>query len=181
MKECQIEHHDVQVAAGAINAFLDAFGAYRSRGVKVLARHFGVDTLSSEPGSLYPVEKLLDGMRELQSQFGRSFITRIGQAIYERTAFPPNLDSVPAALAAADTAYYMNHTNGAGKLGHYTWALEGPRAGRMICDNPYPCSFDQGIFAGIAAQFGQVAKITHVDEATCRHTGGDQCTYLIEW
>lgn len=181
MQESAIEHTEAQVMGGVINAFLDAFGAYRTRGVKVLSRHFGVETLSADQSALYPVDKLLLGMNELQAQFGRGFMTRIGQAIYERAAFPPNLDSLPVALAAVDTAYYMNHANAEGKLGHYTWLADGDHRGRMVCSNPYPCAFDQGIFAGIATQFGCNAKITHLDESTCRHSGGDQCTYLIEW
>ena len=180
MKECAIQHDGVLVMGGVVDAFLDAFGAYRSRGLKVLARHFGtnVDTMR---GQTYPVERLLLGMKELQEQFGRGFMTRIGRAIYERAEFPPNLDTFGVALAAVDTAYYMNHQNAEGKIGHYGWHSYGPTTGKMVCDNPYPCAFDMGIFAGMAAQFKVDARITHLDEPTCRHTGSDTCTYLVEW
>jgi hypothetical protein len=181
MKECVIEHDGVLVMGGVVDAFLDAFGAYRSRGVRVLARHFGVETLNQGREQAYPVDKLLAGMKELQEQFGRGFMTRIGHSIYERAVFPPNLDSFAVALAAVDTAYYMNHQNAEGKIGHYRWINEGAARGRMVCDNPYPCAFDMGIFAGMAAQFGAGAKITHVEEQVCRHGGAEQCTYLVEW
>jgi hypothetical protein len=181
MKECVIEHQDVLVFGGVVDAFLEAFGSYRSRGVRVLARHFGVETLDHGREQTYPVAELLAGMKELQEQFGRGFMTRIGQSIYERAEFPPNLDSMGVALSAVDTAYYMNHKNGESKLGHYRWTSNGPTQGRMVCDNPYPCAFDLGIFAGMATNFGVSAQITHAEEQICRHTGGEQCTYLIEW
>lgn len=181
MKECEIEHTDVSVTGGVVNAFLDAFGVYRARGMRVLGRHLGLDTLSPESNALYPVDKLLQGMNELQSQFGRGFLTRIGQSIYERAMFPGNLDTFPIALAAADAAYYMNHANAEGKIGHYHWSPDGQGSGTMVCDNPYPCAFDQGIFAGMALQFGCDLTITHLEENVCRHTGASHCTYRLEW
>jgi predicted hydrocarbon binding protein len=51
----------------------------------------------------------------------------------------------------------------------------------MVCDNPYPCAFDQGIFAGMARRFGCYVNITHLDEVMCRHTGSNQCSYRVEW
>jgi hypothetical protein len=181
MRECAIDAEDVLVRGGVINAFLDAFGTYRTRGVRVLARHFGVEKLDPMPEGLYPVHRLLGGMQELQEQFGRGFMTRIGQSIYERAVFPPDLATLEVALAAVDTAYYMNHTNAVGRLGHYSWTQEGAGSGRMVCDNPYPCAFDMGIFAGMAKQFGVGVEIDHLDPETCRHSGADACTYRIAW
>lgn len=181
MRECELEDEGILVMGGVVAAFLDAFGAYRNRGQRVLARQFGVDELDPDPEQLFPAEKLLAGMKELQGQFGRGFMTRIGQSIYERAAFPPDLNTLGAALAATDTAYYMNHQNAEGKIGHYTWTQETDSRGRIVCDNPYPCAFDQGIFLGMASKFGVSAKVTHVDEDVCRHKAGLQCTYVIEW
>src|SRR5260221_13021690 len=114
MKECVIEHEDVLVLGGVVDAFLEAFGSYRSRGLRVLARHFGVETLTSGQEQTYPVAELLAGMKGLQEQFGRGFMARIGQFIYERVEFPPSPDSMGVPLSAVDTAYPMNTTKAQG-------------------------------------------------------------------
>jgi hypothetical protein len=181
MKEFVVEHEGILVLSGVVDAFLEALGSYRAHGMSVLARHLGIETLSHGPDQSYPVEKLLSGMKEIQEQFGTGFMMRIGHSIYERAVFPPNLTSFGVALAAIDTAYYMNHRNAEGKIGHYRFSSEGARRGRMVCDNPYPCAFDSGIFAGMAAQFGVDARITHVEETVCRNRGALQCSYLLEW
>jgi hypothetical protein len=182
MKEFEVKGgEDVLCSGSVLRAFLDAFGAYRSRGQKVLARHAGVEELDVDPAAFYPIQALLNGMRELQEQFGQTFMTRIGRSIYERAIFPEGLDSFEAVLTATDVAYYMNHVNAEGKIGHYEWIKKGPRVAHMVCDNPYPCAFDLGIFSGVAAKFGVEATITHLDEHICRHKGGEVCTYRIEW
>lgn len=181
MKEFGLQDDEVLVKGGILDAFLDAFGAYRSRGEKVIARHLGESGLEIRPDAEYPCRKVLEGFRELQEQFGPGFLHRVGQYIYERAQFPPALDTFESVLEAMDDAYHMNHVNADAKIGHYRFTKEGTSAGRVVCDNPYPCAFDMGIFAGVAKQFGVQAKIIHEDQEVCRHEGADRCTYRIEW
>ena len=74
----------------------------------------------------------------------------------------------------------MNHQCETGEIGGYTWQPNGGKAGRIVCDNPYPCAFDQGLLETIAQRFEPSAKVTH-EEGACRHEGGDACTFKVEW
>lgn len=51
----------------------------------------------------------------------------------------------------------------------------------MVCTDPYPCSFDVGLYQGMAKQFSVEAKVTHEEDAPCRRDGGERCVYRIEW
>lgn len=181
MKEFECADPELKVSNGVVNAFLAAFGPYKSRGQKVLSRHFGVETLSSDPAAWYPLAKFFEGMRELQDQMGQDFLFKVGSFIFGNAAFPPGIDSVEKALASIDQAYKMNHDERAKQhIGSYRWVPDGDRQGRMVVDVPYPCSFDLGIVTSIAQRFQPGAKVRH-DDGHCRQKGGDSCTYLVGW
>ncbi len=181
MKEFELDDEDVMVRGIAVEAFIDAFGAYRSRGEMVLARFLGTEDDSIRSDGYYGATKLLAAFRELQDQFGVEFMYRAGHHLYERALFPPGIASFEDVLVALDEAYYLNHRNADGKIGHYKYTKTGPTSGLMVCDNPYPCALDMGLFAGSAERFDENASLTHEDEALCRHKGADQCIYRIEW
>ena len=122
----------------------------------------------------------LEVMSEFQRQFGEAFLRRMGTLIFEKAAFPPGIDNVEKGMALIEAAYNMNHADGQGKIGGYRWTLDG-RGGVMLCDNPYPCSFDIGIVTSIAQRFQPSAVVTHLQPEVCRHRGGDACSYKVEW
>lgn len=175
-------HGDTQVNGPVMKAFLAAFGPYVKRGEQVLSKQFSVPEISGSPDAWYPLSGYMKAMEDFQRQFGQEFLRKIGQFIFTNAVFPPGIDSLEKGLSSVDTAYHMNHKfTGAPDIGHYLWKIEGSRQGLMICDNPYPCSFDLGIVETIAKQFKPKATVTHDDQKPCRHTGGDSCTYLVAW
>ena len=181
MKEFDVQDESIMVKGMLLTAFLQAFGAYKSRGERVLKRHLGGESIEINENELYPCSKVLAGFRELQDQFGPDFIQRVGQFLYENVPFPEELDSFEATLAGMNPVYYGTHANAEGKIGHYRFEKTGPKSGLMVCDNPYPCAFDMGILLGVAKSFGEEATITHEKEEPCRRDGGERCTYRIEW
>jgi hypothetical protein len=181
MKEFELEHEDVIVLGVVVEVLLDAFGAYRARGEKVITRYFSEDGRAILPDGEYPAYKLLHALRDLQTQFGAGFMRRVGQHVYEHAPIPPQLETFESVLAELDQVYQANHQNGAGRIGSYAWTKVADDRGRMVCDNPYPCAFDMGLLAGVSKQFDVEITLAHEDEATCRHLGGDQCTYVVEW
>lgn len=181
MKEFECPDPNVTVHRGGIDAFLAAFGAYRVRGEKVVLRHLGITELDRSPNATYSVARYLGAMRELQDQFGTDFLFKVGTFIFENDVRPPGLDSIEAAMSVTNDRYYSNHQNAEGKIGGYYWTKTGERAGKLVCDSPYPCAFDHGLLASTCKRISQTAKVSHDEAGPCRHKTGEQCTYLVEW
>ncbi len=93
-----------------------------------------------------------------------------------------------------DIAYHLNHRkNGAPMfdpatgtmldgIGHYkTEFLEKERRAIVVCEEPYPCEFDRGLVAALAARFEPMAKTAHDNDAPCRKKGESSCTYVVSW
>lgn len=180
MREFECRDSTIRIRRGAIDGFLEAFGPYRSRGEKVVLRAMGIDVLPTEQDATFPLMGYLDAMRELQNQFGSAFMRKTGTFIFEKTIFPPGLDTIEKAMASVGQAYYLNVLGDERTIGSYQWTVSGERRGVMFCDNPFPCAFDLGIFEGISRRFESSARVTHADGA-CRNKQGDSCSYAIEW
>lgn len=183
MREFQCNDPSVLVAGPVIQTFLSALGPYQGRGVKVVRRIFKLDDVRTDPGTFYSLQHYLSVLDEFQKQFGDGFLQRMGTLIYEsidKASFPETIDSAGPALAWVDTAYQMNHSNATGKIGGYHWTPSAD-GGTMVCDNPYPCSFDLGVVGTIAKRFAPEAKLTHLHPEACRHRAAESCTYLVEW
>jgi hypothetical protein len=147
----------------------------------VLAKH-GLAVI--EPEKWYPQQTWLDVLREVAAaKFNAMFdLVSIGMHIPENAAFPPDIDSIPAALASIDVAYHMNHRNG--EIGEYRFVGVNDKQIDMICRNPYPDDFDYGIIYSMARRFrtaGSHFVVRHDDHAPCRKKGADSCTYHITW
>jgi len=100
--------------------------------------------------------------------------------IPENAIFPPNIDSVIAALQSIDVAYQMNHRGG--EIGDYRAIVINDHNVDLICNNPYPDDFDYGIIYGMARRFcpkDLQFTVYHDNDAPCRKTGGDSCTYHV--
>lgn len=181
MKEFECPDAGITVSRGVVDSFLAAFGAYKARGEKVVARHVGIAQLSDDPTAIFPLGKFLGAMSELQEQFGGPFMRKVGSYIFDKAVFPPGIDTITKGMELVNTAYYMNHNEqAAGRIGGYHWQATGERSGRMTLDNPYPCAFDVGIIETIARRFESTAKVEH-EPGACRHEGADRCVYRVEW
>ncbi|MDX2079079.1 MAG: hypothetical protein SFZ02_21795 [bacterium] len=134
------------------------------------------------PEGWYNQQKWLDSFRELNSKKFLSLVS-IGMKIPDLAAWPPDINTVHAALASINVAYSMNHRNGA--IGGYYYTETGPTSGTMVCENPYPSDFDYGLIYRTVQKFRDSTStkllVKRDDTQPNRITGANSCTYYIEW
>lgn len=175
----------VEVRGEVVAAFIDGFpSGTREIGLEILKRH---NIHNPRTGQFYPLQALLNAMKEISQEIGPHLLTRIGERIAFNAQLPPGLDSLEQCLASIDVAYHMNHRGG--EIGHYNYAYKGFEGGlhraTMTCPNCYPCAFDLGVIEGFSQRFvpsdaaGLVVR--HDDTQPCRQKGGNSCTYLVSW
>jgi len=144
--------------------------------LKILAKN-GID--NPKPGEWYSQQAWLDSFREISQRIGEGTLRTIGMAIPKNAKFPPEINNTHAALASIDVAYHMNHRKG--EIGNYKYINTGEKSARIVCRNPYPCSFDIGIITTMARRFTPSAVVEHEKSQPCRKNGADSCTYNIVW
>jgi hypothetical protein len=169
----------VEVSGAAVLSVIRGMPAFEARARRILLAHGMVDPREDR---WYPQQAWLDAFRTIAADIGGATLTQIGKKIPESAIWPPVINTVAAALASIDVAYHLNHRGG--EIGHYHFEPRGPRAAVMVCDNPYPCAFDQGIIEATARRFspeGVFLWVTHDPSKACRQKGGESCTYDISW
>ncbi len=185
MAEFKSFSRNVEVMGEVIEAFIAGFPSeLKNLGLEVLGKH-GID--NPQQGQFYELQALLDAMREIQDRFSSQMLYRIGENIAGKAKLPPGIDSLEVCLASIDQAYHMNHRGG--EIGRYEYvelAEEGGlKRARLVCPNPYPCSFDRGVIEGFAHRFKtpeiRDVLVLHDESQPCRKKGGDSCTYTVSW
>lgn len=175
----------IEVVGHVIQAFLAGFPqGTESVGLRILESHGIKDPRS---GEWYQLQAFLNATKEIAEKVGPHMLSRIGGQIASNAQLPPGLDSLEKCLASIDTSYYLNHRGG--EIGHYHFTSDGSegglKRGKMVCPNPYGCSFDRGVIEGFVTRFSPNgtggALVRHDDSRPCRRKGGDSCTYLIAW
>ncbi len=183
----------VEVNGDTVLSFINSMDEGQERRWGMLAHH-GIEP---EPGQWYPQQAWLDAFRDIAETLGDMSLFVIGKAIVDNAEFPP-MENLQEALNAIDVAYHMNHrlhgeimynpetgekTPG---IGHYhleSFDRDNKRA-IMVCDNPYPGRFDEGIIAQVARRFKPSFKNPTVEldpDRESRARGGESCTFIIEW
>jgi hypothetical protein len=175
----------VEVTGEGIGAFVAGFPvSVRAHGWQILKKH-GLDNVSNN--QFYPLQAWLDAMKEISQSLGSQLLVRIGEAVSFSAVLPPNITGLKDCLESMDVAYHMNHRHG--EIGSYRYTDLGVQGGlargKMVCHNPYPCAFDNGVFEGFAKRFppagGDEVLVRHDDSEPCRHRGGESCTYILTW
>lgn len=184
---------EVEVNGTTVLSFVESMDNGRDARRAILNKH-GIDP---GPGQWFSQQAWLDAFREVEETIGETNVFMIGKAIVDHAEFPPMKD-LEQALNAIDVAYHMNHrlhgqlmyesTTGEmiPGIGHYELRRfdSDARVAVMVCNNPYPSRFDEGIIAQVARRFKPAFRNTHVerdDEAECRARGDESCTYVIQW
>lgn len=191
MAEFQAFTLGVEVNGDAVRSVVDGVGVFKEEALAMLAKHGIRDP---QKGQWYSQQAWLDSFRSIAEGVGPATLFSIGYEIPRNALFPPEIDGVTNALQAIDVAYHMNHRvggvvmfdpNGGGMLegiGHYRFVALDGHNGKMVCENPYPCSFDRGIVTAMAQRFSTgVPRVRHDDTAPCRKNGADSCTYTVAW
>jgi hypothetical protein len=139
----------------------------------------------------FPLGLNLQVLSGIQQELGGEALFQIGVSVPRYANFPPAINDLSGAMQALDVAFHMNHRRDgvvmydAAKeemlegIGHYGRACgaDGHLVGRS--SSVYPCAFDRGIFAGLAARFEPGSQVDHGPQADCRDRGGPACIYVI--
>ncbi|MDY7232420.1 hypothetical protein [Hyalangium rubrum] len=168
-----------EVFGKAVSAILAAMMAIQSRAERILAAN-GISPLRED--TWYPLESVLQTFRDIQAQIGPNTVRAVGRKIPETAPFPA-IHSMEEALRGLDVAYQMNH-RGTSNIGGYHYTPTGERSGRVLCDNPYPCEFDEGLIDALTERYRPkdsfFIRVTH-EPGACRQHDDTGCTYLVAW
>lgn len=183
---------DIEVNGNTVYAIVDGFGIVKSLSKSHLKKAGLPEEI--DPNEWFSQEKWLNAFKSISKLYGDDTLFRIGLSIPKNATFPPWIKTIEDAIKSIDIAYHMNHRkNGkvmfnekTGKItegiGHYGFQkVKGKNKIISECNNPYPCSFDQGIITAMADKTNPNAEVTHDNDKPCRKKGADNCTYIITW
>lgn len=186
----QIKNKNLTVSGASIRSFIEALDSHKEIGVEILKKHGIPDPDAVE---WYSMRAYLDVYKELEMTIGNSMLFAIGEKVPKNAVFPAGIDTIEKALASIDIAYHMNHALDGkimfdpttGKMtegiGHYHFEMIDENRARIICDNPYPTFFDEGIIFAIAQRFNESSFVALEENSHGRSQGGDKDVYLINW
>ncbi len=170
----------VQVRGEAVRAVVDGMNGANWKALEILAEH---NIHNPKWEMWYLQQNWLSALKGISETLGQDAIRAIGRKIPENALFPPGIDTIEKALQSIDVGYHMNHCGG--EIGAYEFQGTGPRSAKIVCRNPYPCAFDQGIIEAMAARFkpddSVAVSVQHDDSVPCRRHGADSCTYVVTW
>jgi len=184
---------DVEVNKQTVLSVVEAIGEERGQRLNILIKN-GIDIERKE---WFSQQKWLDSFKDIAISLGDTNLFLIGKAIIDNAIFPP-IKNLEEGLRMIDFAYHMNHRlnsqvmydeatgNMIDGIGHYNlvefnWKN---KTAVMVCDNPYPSKFDEGIIAQIVSMHkptGAIEKVSLDLSKETRTRGANTCTYKISW
>ncbi|MBD3195300.1 MAG: hypothetical protein GF317_09610 [Candidatus Lokiarchaeota archaeon] len=169
---------NVKVIGQTIMSIVDAMGAFKARAYEYLEEN-GIKDIKDD--GWYSAQGFLNVLKKNYERTGDSSLKVIGMKVPEKAVLPPQIDDIVGVLNLLDKTYQMNHQGG--NIGNYSFTKTGDRTGTMVCDNPYPCAFDQALIESFMNKFrerGALPSVKHA-EGDCRMEGANSCTYNIKW
>lgn len=169
-----------EVNGETILSFVLGTGPFKDNAIKILSENGIVDP---QPGKWYSQQYWLDAFKSISQKFGKNTLKQIGKSIPSSAVFPPQINSIEAALEAINFAYHSNHRNG--EIGNYIFKKTSERSASITCDNPYPCSFNEGLIQAMAERFkpsdSPIIHVAHTQDGNCIDTGNGLCTFTVKW
>jgi hypothetical protein len=167
--------NSVEVLGSSINSTISSLPDYGETAAKqIFARH-GIENPSDD--EWYPNTANLAALSTLYEKFGPGLLQKIGRDKPKNTAWPPTIETATEAVMSINEAYQRNHRNG--ELGGYHAEQLDESRVKLVCDNPYPCPFDEGLIEGVAFEFATGTAIVNEIGDECREEGGEHCTYEV--
>jgi hypothetical protein len=167
-----------EISGASIQAYVHALGLSQRRGLQVLAEH-GISNVS--PDAWYSWQAYLNAQRAIYEDVGPNTVGRIGRMLVEESSFPPEIDTVHAALASLNDDYLLRHRGR--DVGGFLYTPKDERSGRMIIRNPYPCQLDWQVVEALCRRFrpknSLAVYLSHDGE--CRNDGAEQCEIDVRW
>ncbi|HEX8434158.1 hypothetical protein [Archangium sp.] len=173
---------NVEVQGQSIIAVVGGLQLLKNKALRLLAEN-GIQTL--EPLGWYPLRDALAAIHSIHEKIGPSTLRAVGRQVPEHIRFSPEVRTLEQALRALDAAYQQNHRGQVGgNIGGYRLESVSARSARLVCDNPYPCDFDQGILEALCERFRPKDSVwMRVEHGAhgCRQQSGFACTYHVTW
>ncbi len=185
---------DVEVIPEAVLAILNCMENGKAFRAELLKKNgFEIDKSTG-----LSIQKVLNVLWEIQEKLGEMNLFLIGKAVTSNAILPPMKD-LEEALRSIDIGYHMNSRLNnkpmfdpiRGKvidgIGNYllTEFDSKNKKAVMVCTNPYPSKFDEGIITQFVRKFRPANSLTSTVELDSskptRTNGGDSCTFLISW
>lgn len=172
----------VEVRGDVVLSFVDVMGAFKSLAEGILEDN-GIKDPS--PEGWYLQQAWLNSFKTITEQIGPNTLFQLARQIplsAGASKLYGNIDTLETALFVLDEAYRSSHRGG--EVGHYIFVKTGERSGQMHTMNPYPCDFDRGLLDSLTRRFEPVnpyLDVFHNDQAPCKKSGADSCTYTIAW
>jgi len=179
MKQFISSSKAVEVNAETIYTFIDALGDFKYNAVNILKK-FGIENV--KPGNWYNQQAWLNSFKEISKNCGNTTLYLVGFKIPDNALFPKDINTVQDALYAINIAYHMNHRGG--EIGNYNYEKKTDSSGVMICNNPYPDSFDLGLITSVVRKFNKFKtkeRIIINQTKPTRNRGGLSTEFLICW
>jgi hypothetical protein len=184
---------DVEVNKQTVLSVVEACGEERGQRLNILIKN-GIDIERKE---WFSQQKWLDSFKDIAISLGDTNLFLIGKAIIDNAIFP-TINNLEEGLRMIDIAYHMNHRlngeimfdeatgNMIEGIGHYSLIEFNSidKTAVMVCDNPYPSKFDEGIIAQIVSKYkptGAIYKVSLDLTKETRTRGANTCTYNISW
>ena len=168
----------VEVNGRTVLANVDGIpDTFEEQAFEILAEN-GIE--DPDPEGWYSQQAWLDSLEQIEDEVGESTVKNIGKSIPENAEWPPGVTTVVGGLESIDEAYRANHRGG--EIGHYAAERVDDGTIEVRCDNPYPCTFDQGLIESAAKTFTDsgIPLVTETGDE-CRDEGGDECVYEVTW
>lgn len=194
MSQYKVYVKNVEVSGKAVLSFVDGIKEFKEKAIKILAEH-GINSPESE--KWYSQQSWLDAFKEISGRIGSKTLFQIGKKIPEYAEWPNDINDLEDALSSIDVAYHMNHRLDGEVLydkavnsmkegiGHYRMDKLGRKKIRLVCDDPYPCEFDEGIIKAISDKFhpkrAKNLHIVHDESCPCKKYGNESCVYFVTW
>lgn len=186
MTEYKLSFPNVEILGSMVYSLWAAFPeSFQGLIKKILLKH---EVAEVDPSKWYPLQPILDSLKEIESAYGHQLLTQVGEQAALRAPVPPEVDSLKKCLSALNATVSNFHRGG--DVGGYSFKEETGAGGLVryvvTVSTPYPCSLTRGYLEGFSRRFGKGDKqevlVRHDDSGSCRREGAQTCTYIItEW
>lgn len=184
---------DVEVNKRTLLSIVNSMDQGRENRINILEKN-GINLDSKE---WFNQQDWLNAFKDISNTLGEMNLYLIGKAIIKSAEFPPIKD-LEEGLKSINIAYHMNHRlsgkvmfdkitgktiDGIGSYKLVEYSAEN-RTAVMVCNNPYPSKFDEGIIIQVVRTYkpkGSIEKIQLDLTKESRKNGAKSCTYIITW
>lgn len=149
-----------------VQTVVDGCGVFMNR-AKTILREKGIAEIDEH--GWYPLQAVLETLDELKRTVGKEIICEIGKHVALRANYIDGVDTFQQAMHSLNEICLLNHREVSSTMVYQCIQLE-PNQLHIICNIPYPRSFNLGILRGMARKFSILVRI---EPLPSDHRGGE--------